>query len=322
MSDNSIVSIIMIFLNAADFLQEAVESVLAQTYEHWELFLVDDGSTDRSTEIARQYSGQFPEKIRYLEHSGHKNLGMSHSRNLGIRHARGQYIAFLDADDIWLPRKLEYQIQIMASQPAAGMLYGNTLYWCSWTGRDEDRQRDHIPALRIKPNTLVEPPRLLQLYLSGKSAVPCTCSIMVRSEAVKRIGGFEESFRGMYEDQAFYAKMCLAEPIFVSDTCLDRYRQHPDSNSSVTEASGESRIVRLNFLFWLTDYLSQNHFEDPQLWLTLRQELWLSSQFTRIPLSEGSYAVIRWMKKWILRVAKRLLPTSLHLWIWTRGSYR
>ena len=122
MNKYALVSVIIICLNGEKFLNEAIESVLAQSYKDWELLIVDDGSTDKSTEITRQYTHQYPKKIRYLEHANHQNRGMSASRNLGIRHAQGQWIAFLDADDIWLPEKLEYQVGIMVSQPEVSMI--------------------------------------------------------------------------------------------------------------------------------------------------------------------------------------------------------
>src|SRR3954451_25115181 len=80
------VSVVTPFLNAERFLAEAVDSVLAQTYTDWELLLVDDGSSDGSTEVARNYVGLNPARVRYLEHPGHMNRGTSASRNLGIRH--------------------------------------------------------------------------------------------------------------------------------------------------------------------------------------------------------------------------------------------
>src|SRR5918999_1055965 len=115
MSSKPLVSVIMIFLNAEKFIEEAIESVFAQTYDSWELLLVDDGSTDDSTDIALRYAQQNPERVRYLEHDSHLNRGMSASRNLGITHAIGEYIAFLDADDVWLPHKLEQQVAILSS---------------------------------------------------------------------------------------------------------------------------------------------------------------------------------------------------------------
>src|SRR4051812_27035882 len=108
-----LVSVITIFLDGERFLAEAVDSLLAQTYADWELLLVDDGSSDGSTAIARAYAAGRPERIRYLEHEGHANLGMSASRNLGLQHARGEYVAFLDADDVYRPEKLERQVALL-----------------------------------------------------------------------------------------------------------------------------------------------------------------------------------------------------------------
>src|SRR5919199_4729628 len=102
MSSKPSISVIIIFLNEEKFIQEAIESVFAQTYDRWELLLVDDGSTDDSTRIALQYAAQFPDKVRYLEHPDHLNRGASASRNLGISHANGDILAFLDSDDVWL----------------------------------------------------------------------------------------------------------------------------------------------------------------------------------------------------------------------------
>src|ERR687886_2833620 len=119
MSSEPLVSNIVIFLDAGRFIQEAIESVFAQTHGTWELLLVDDGSTDDSTQIARRYAARCPEKVRYLEHPGHQNRGKEISRNLGISHAEGEYIAFLDADDVRLPHALEQQVAILNSYPEA-----------------------------------------------------------------------------------------------------------------------------------------------------------------------------------------------------------
>lgn len=99
----ALVSATIAFLNAEKFLAETIESVLAQTYPNWELWLVDDGSTDGSSQIARDYAARHADRIHYLEHPGHENRGKSASRNLGLRHARGRYVTWLDADDVWLP---------------------------------------------------------------------------------------------------------------------------------------------------------------------------------------------------------------------------
>src|SRR3712207_4093497 len=118
------VSVITIFLDEERFIEEAIESVLAQRYDNWELLLVDDGSTDGSTQIALRYAERYPEKVRYLEHPGHENRGRSATRNVGTSYARGEHIGFLDADDVWLPHKLQQQVEILNSHPEAGMVYG------------------------------------------------------------------------------------------------------------------------------------------------------------------------------------------------------
>ena len=111
------VSIVTPFLNAARFFEESVESVLAQTYQHWELLLVDDGSFDGSAEIAERYATAHPDRIRYLAHPSRTNQGASASRNLGARHARGEYLAYLDADDVYLPAKLQEQVPLLDAHP-------------------------------------------------------------------------------------------------------------------------------------------------------------------------------------------------------------
>jgi glycosyltransferase involved in cell wall biosynthesis len=138
MNGKPLVSAITIFLNCEKYIEEAIESVFAQTYDNWELLLVDDGSTDNSTAIALRYAQEYPHKVRYLEHPDHENRGMSATRNLGIRNAKGEYIAFLDADDVWFPQKLEQQVATMHSQPEAEIVFGPTQYWYSWTSNPLD----------------------------------------------------------------------------------------------------------------------------------------------------------------------------------------
>ena len=94
MLSKPLVSVIIIFLNAERFLDEAINSILSQTYEHWELFLVDDGSMDNSSQIAHHYTTLYPKKVIYLDHSNHRNMGKGISRNLGLLHPQGEYVAF------------------------------------------------------------------------------------------------------------------------------------------------------------------------------------------------------------------------------------
>ncbi len=277
MTSPPLVSSIIIFFNAEKFFEAAIASVFAQTYDHWELLLADDGSTDGSTAIAQRYAQQYPDKVRYLQHSDHQNCGMSATRNLGIRHAQGEYIAFLDADDVWLPAKLSQQVAILAAQPAAAMVYGKSLYWHSWTGQPADQQKDFIPHCYMPANRLYPPPTLLtQCYPLGGAISPPPTDILLRRDAVEVLGGFESGFQNiyqLYEDQAFFAKLYLQYAVFVADECWDQYRQHANSCDSVVNQAGHYDTVRLFFLNWLEQYLSAQRVRDRSVWQALRHAL-------------------------------------------------
>lgn len=302
MSTNSIISVIVIFLNAAEYLGEAVDSILSQSYEDWELLLVDDGSTDGSSEIARSFAALQPGRIFYLEHEGHQNLGMSASRNLGIRNAKGQYIAFLDADDYWLPERLETHLKILESYPNVGMLFGSTLYWYSWTGHPEDSHRDFMPDRRVRENTLFNPPHSILPFLDGRMEVPCTCSILVRKESIMKVRGFDESFRGMFEDQAFYAKIFLSAPVLAVSDCLAWYRQHSGSHSSIYAQSGRSHLAHDVFLQWLETYCYETGMKDEEILRVIHRRLWLNHNPASGCSSYLPLSIVRRLKKWVLRL--------------------
>jgi glycosyltransferase involved in cell wall biosynthesis len=274
MSRKPLISAIIIFRNAAPFLSESIESVFAQTCADWELLLADDGSSDGSTAIACSYANRYPAKVRYLEHGGHRNRGMSAARNLGASAASGEYLAFLDADDVWLPEKLARQAAILEANEDIGVVYCATQWWYSWTGNSEDVQRDFVHALGVARETVLRPPGLLPEFLRHEGISPCTCSVLVRRSLFESVGRFEERFSGLYEDQAFFAKACLVTNIFPMGECLARYRQRSDSASAVELTNGGHRAARLSFLKWLQSHLHKQRTRDRALWGTLRQEMW------------------------------------------------
>jgi glycosyltransferase involved in cell wall biosynthesis len=268
------VSVITIFLNGGDFLREAIESVLAQTFDNWELLLVDDGSTDQSTGIAKEFAKRFNEKIRYLDHGGHENKGMSASRNLGIAHSYGTYLAFLDADDLWTREKLSRQVALLEANEEADMIYGPALWWYSWTGNAEDEGRDFIQNFETGTDILVRPPRMVPLFLRNQLNLPLPSCLLVKREAVERVGGFEEQFRGMYEDQAFLSKFFLKSPVFISGECWLKYRQHGGACCSQEIMKGRHRQAKSAFLSWLDEYLKRQGREYKQILSVLDRQLW------------------------------------------------
>jgi glycosyltransferase involved in cell wall biosynthesis len=292
------VSVISIFLNAERFIAEAIESVLAQTYHNWELLLVDDGSSDASTLIAKQYAMRFPGKIRYLEHARHQNRGMSASRNLGIRQARGEYIAFLDADDVFLPEKLERQVAILDRHARAAMTYGPTLYWYGWTRNAEDVQLDRMGELGVTPDRIIDPPQLQTLFLANGGCVPCTCAWMVRRENLTLTGGPEDSFRSLYEDQVLLAKIILNYPVYVEGCSWDKYRQHPGMSSNLGIQSGEyspsePNSAQKNYYSWLSAYVSARNIADANLNAALKRAMFAYEHPMRWSISQKARNVRR-----------------------------
>lgn len=106
---NKLVSIIMPSYNTGRFISETIDSVLAQTYENWELIIVDDCSTDNTDEVVQKYLSDH--RVKYLKNE--KNSGAAASRNRALREAEGKWIAFLDSDDLWSPNKLDKQLAFM-----------------------------------------------------------------------------------------------------------------------------------------------------------------------------------------------------------------
>ena len=236
---------------------------MRQSYGAWELLLVDDGSTDGSSERARRHAEGHPGQIRYLEHPGHANLGAGPSRNLGISRANGEFLVFLDADDVLLPHKLSRQLNLLQRHPTAIMVYGATEYWTSWNTSAAPRQNDRRGKLGVAPGCIYAPPLLLTAWLRDPGSVPCLCGLVVRRSAVAQVGAFDESIPDLYEDQVLLAKLALEGPVYIEDGCSERYRQHEQSSSARAIADARYHATRPNparqrFLEWLAAYVSRS----------------------------------------------------------------
>jgi glycosyltransferase involved in cell wall biosynthesis len=268
-----LVSVIIIFFNDERFLSEAIESVIVQSMDDWELLLADDGSSDDSTRIAKEYAARFVDKICYLEHPNHENRGMSASRNLGISNAKGRYLAFLDSDDVWLPQKLEKQVGVLHLKPDVVMTYGPVHVWRRWSADCPQNEKDNIQDLGGRYDIQYKGFSLASAYLRNEGITPCPCSVLARADIVRKVHGFESSFRGMYEDQVFYMKMCLEGSIFVSSECLSKYRRHAGSICSRLYGTKEYHRIRFLFLSWLQTYLREKQSRRLRLWWALKIEL-------------------------------------------------
>ena len=262
------ISILMTALNTAKYLGEAIESILKQeTSRSWELLFVDDGSSDETFEVARRYAQRFPDLIQLLQHPQAENRGISASRNLALKHARGELLAFLDSDDVWLPDHLEAQAGLLDRMSQVSMVYAGAERWVDFSRPfDESVSRaatwgdNYLPPLVPAGESpgLLPRGRLLQWFLNDQSLVPCICTVMVRIAAARRVGGFCDAFRGLYDDQAFHAKVALSFDVYASDRCVARYRQHPTSCCARARNKEEERSEREKFMSFLSTFVERD----------------------------------------------------------------
>jgi glycosyltransferase involved in cell wall biosynthesis len=251
MADPSI-SVIIPFLNMRRFLPDAVDSVRAQTEKDWELILVDDGSDDGGGELARKYAGDDPSRVRALPLSAQSAHGASAARNRGLAEARGDYIAFLDADDIWLPEKLGRQKKILQEHPEAAMTFARVHYFNDGPSQGEERDQ---PFTTLQER-IYRPPELTVEFLRDANIYPCPTATLIRRSALREVGGFEEQFRKVRTDLAVWVKLSMHFPVCADSAVVARYRQH--GASSVAEVFRDPDLYHRNevaFYDWLLQYL-------------------------------------------------------------------
>ncbi len=168
-----LISVVMAAKNYARFLPAAVESVMAQTFADWELVIIDDGSTDRTPTAVRPFLSD--PRIRYFRSD---RLGQSRAKNLGIGLSRGEFIAFLDADDAWLPTKLEKQLALFEGRPEIGVAY------CRRKLMDEEGR-----LLPSKQQAAMHRGRVLtEMFVQN---FVCFSSAMVRRRVFEHVGSFD-----------------------------------------------------------------------------------------------------------------------------------
>lgn len=273
-STEPLVSVVMIFRDAERFMQEAIGSVINQT-RYCELLLCDDGSTDRSTDMALGWVQRHPQRVRYLEHQHHDHRGMSATRNLGIRAARGELIAFLDADDVWGPGHLEHEVDLLLRHPDAGMVCGRALLWHSWSD-------SAVSDLWIAPpwpaGSVVPGVQMLAATLRRNAYTTPTCNLLVRRHLLEEVAGAEDSFTSMFEDQALLAKLYLRSAVVISGDTNARYRQHEDSATAQakrqgTYAYGVPNESTERYLRWLERRLRSSSAPDPEVVTALQSAL-------------------------------------------------
>lgn len=226
--------------NAADYIAASIESVLTQTYPHFELLIVDDGSTDNTVEIVRSFHDP---RIRLIQND--RNKGQPYTRNLALKEAKGEFLAVLDSDDIAFPNRLEVQLQHFLDRPHLAVL-GGQVYVIDKYGQRTGQ--DMIPICGSE--------QLHARLLFHNSFVHPT--VMMRMSAFRDIGGYPNHL--VAQDYALFSRIALKYEVDNIPEYLGEYRIH-DNNISIRKkdlAAAQLRIIlhyQLDKLLPKTDHI-------------------------------------------------------------------
>ena len=223
-----LVSVVITTYNTKqDWLQEAIESALKQTYRDLEVIVVDDGSTLDMTWVTERHGT----RLRYVRK---ENGGPASARNLGIRFARGRYVAFLDGDDVWVSDKLEAQMALFASAPETALVYARA-GTVNDAGQTIARRSERLPKYAGR----VLPQLFMRCFIG-------TSTVVVQRECVVRVGLFDEA-RDLIsvEDYDLWLRIAERYPVDYVDRVLVTYRLHEEgiSQNSARSYTGEHRVI-------------------------------------------------------------------------------
>ncbi len=206
---NDLVSVIIPVYNGEHYIEQAIYSVINQTYKFLEIILIDDGSTDRSKNIIKSIqTEQVSRKINYFYQ---KNQGVAIARNQGISHSKGEYIAFLDQDDIWMPNKLSLQIKFLKDNPNIDFVLGKQKIFLE----------EGIPQPKwLRPQYLTEE---ITAYLLGV--------LLTRKSIFRKIGCFDQTYKYGNDYDWFLKAIDKKLPYHILDEVILLKRIH-DCNES------------------------------------------------------------------------------------------
>lgn len=228
-----LVSIVMPAYNGELFIAKAIESVLSQTYPCWELLIVDDGSKDGTKEIILKYC----EKDRRIKYYYQQNGRQGKARNLALKHAKGEYIAFLDCDDLWLTNKLEYQINQITQNNFDLIFSGSYIF-------EDDFEKEPRKKMDCDAGVFYGTDALSKFMIRNR--IPAL-TVLLKAEAIKKVGGFtEKPDIQNAEDYHLWLRLLLdGRKFYGSSEQLAAYRNNVNSSTGSDPYATKSAIAAL-----------------------------------------------------------------------------
>jgi glycosyltransferase involved in cell wall biosynthesis len=224
--DNQLVSVVVPLYNGGRYIESTLMSVLSQSYNNYEVIVVDDGSTDDGSQKVTTIMEQHPRRIQLIYHSDHGNYGIAASRNLAIRNAKGVYVAFIDQDDIWLPNKLEKQVEALQQFPEAALVYAKVTFVDQEGGGKKLRSvhSTYGRGVAWKPQNVFR-------KLVKEDFIP-NLTVLVRKSCLERVGFLDEGPRYEYEDWLLLSKMAYFYKFIFIPEVLGKWRLHNSNYST------------------------------------------------------------------------------------------
>ncbi|MCB8778663.1 glycosyltransferase [Planktothrix agardhii 1032] len=298
LSSSPRVSVIIPTYNGDRYLSQAIDSVLSQTYSNYEIVIVDDGSTDNTPQIVQHYldAHQSPSLIRYIVQS---NQGVAAVRNRGIKEARGELIALLDQDDVFLPEKLAHQVAYFNTNPNIAIVNSG------W--RLIDQNNHNISDIEPWHDL---PDLTLETWITRTPILPS--SLMFTRESWQQVGGFNSRFNGV-DDVDFIWRLASQgyEAIWLPEITVN-YRQHQQTVSNQKARERANLIVALHDYFFSQPNLSDEilQLEKPTRYETLTWMAWhlyhtnhpqAMAEFLQKSLLYTAYTVAITISDWVHR---------------------
>ncbi|MFB2917415.1 glycosyltransferase family 2 protein [Aerosakkonema funiforme] len=210
------VSVVIPAYNAMRYLPATLDSVFNQTYTDFEILIIDDGSKDETVEWVAQITDP---RVKLISQ---QNKGVSEARNAGIANARGEYIALLDADDLWEPTKLEKQVRCLEDNPAVGLVYT----WVKYAD-EEGNPTEKVQTAYVDGDVLK--------HILQSNILCCSSTPMVRRSCFEDVGVFDSKLSGV-ADWDMWIRIASRYLFGLIKEPLVRYRQHPNNMSNNCQA--------------------------------------------------------------------------------------
>lgn len=216
------VSVIIPSYNCAKYLPEALDSVLAQTFQDWEVIVINNGSSDNTQDVVQSYIQKFGQRLRYIYQ---ENSGVSCARNAGIKIAQGKYLAMLDADDKWYPNRLEEGIKVIESGDDIGLVHARSMRMTE-TGEE-------IGSVDRDPRYLTG--WIFEHVFLRRGNISCP-TVLLKKECCDKAGVFDEQLSMLgSEDRELWMRIAQKYRVVFIDKILSYYRVRQGSMSRNNE---------------------------------------------------------------------------------------